>query len=173
MVGTNFQNPNMRWAKITNINELHESSIHGHIFVLTDGGFRAYEFQDSPLPDFTNVGRDFLVEFARYVLDHNLADLIGLQVLGDGPCNNRGMSELILDQGTIILDNSLIKNCEPTCITGWSFQSCDGNLRACMANETHSKMTTGNPKVFNAGKPLPKLENGEDLKAAFVEAGVM
>lgn len=100
MVGTNFQNPNMRWAKITNINELHESSIHGHIFVLTDGGFRAYEFQDGPLPDFTNVGRDFLVEFARYVLDHNLADLIGLQAFGDGPCNNRGMSELILDQGT-------------------------------------------------------------------------
>lgn len=173
MVGTNFKNPNMRWAKTTDVNELDESSIHGHVFVLTDGGFRAYEFQDGPLPDFTNVGQDFLVEFARYILDHNLVDLIGLQVLGDGACNNHDMFELILDQGTIMLDNSLIKNCEPTRITGWAFESCDGNPRTCMANETHSKMTTGNHKVFNAGKPLPKLENVEDLKAALVEAGVM
>ncbi|KAK3683016.1 hypothetical protein B0T22DRAFT_502141 [Podospora appendiculata] len=162
MVGTNFQNPNMRWAKTTDVNKLDESSIHGHIFVLTNGGFRAYEFQDGPLPDFNNVGQDFLVEFAHYVLDHNLVDLIGLQVLGDGACNNHGMFELILDQGTIMLDNSVIKNCELTRITGWSFESCDG-----------IPMTSENHKVFNAGKPLPKLENVEDLKAALVEAGVM
>jgi len=78
------------------------------------------------------------------------------------------MSELILDQRTIMLDNSLIKNCEPARITGWSFESCDGNPRTYMTNETDSKITTGNHKVFNTGKPLPKLENVEDLKAALV-----
>ncbi len=69
-----------------------------------------------------------------------------------------------------MLGTSLVKNCEPTRVTGWSFGSSNGNPRACMANETHSKMTTGNHKVFNAGKPLPKLENVEQLKAALVEA---
>jgi hypothetical protein len=42
-----------------------------------------------------------------------------------------------------------------------------------MASETHSKMTSGNHKLFNAGEPLPKLKNLEDLKAALVEVGVM
>lgn len=34
-------------------------------------------------------------------------------------------------------------------------------------------MTTGNHKVFNTGKPHPKLENVNDLKAAPIEAGVL
>jgi hypothetical protein len=73
----------------------------------------------------------------------------------------------------IMLDTSLVKNCEPTRVTGWSFDSSNGIPRACMANETHSKMTSGNHKVFYADKPLPKLENVEELKAALVEAGVL
>lgn len=60
MVITNFQAPNMRWAKTTDFNKLEGSSVHRHIFVLTDGGFRAYEFQDGPLPDTTNVEQNFL-----------------------------------------------------------------------------------------------------------------
>ncbi|KAI0402783.1 hypothetical protein F4802DRAFT_608487 [Xylaria palmicola] len=173
MVGTNFQNPEMRWSKTTDSAELEGSSIHGHIFVLTDGGFRAYEFQGGPLPDLTNVEQNFLMEFSRYITAKNLVGLIGLQVLGNGACNNHSMSELILDQGTIMLDTSLVKNCQPTRITGWTFELSNGQPRVCQANETHSKMTSGNHKVFNAGKPLPKLENVDDLKAALIEAGVM
>ncbi|KND86528.1 hypothetical protein TOPH_08822 [Tolypocladium ophioglossoides CBS 100239] len=173
MVGTNFQNPDMRWAKATDFKKLEGSSIHGHIFVLTDGGFRAYEFQDGPLPDLTNVDQDFLVEFSRYITAINLVGLIGLQVLGDGAGNNHGMSELILDQGTIMLDTSLVKNCRLTRVTGWTFESCNGGPRVCMSNERHAAQTTGNHRVFNAGKPLPKLENVDDLKDALIEAGVM
>ncbi|KLU90687.1 hypothetical protein MAPG_10539 [Magnaporthiopsis poae ATCC 64411] len=128
MVGTNFQNPDMRWTKTTDLDKLDTSSIHGHIFVLTKNGFRAYEFQDGPLLDLSHVGRDFLADFSRYLADNNLADVIGLQVLGDEPCNSHGMSELILDQGTIMLDTSLVKNCEPTRVTGWSFGSSNGSL---------------------------------------------
>ena len=72
-----------------------------------------------------------------------------------------------------MLDTSLVKNCEPTRVTGWLFDSSNGNPQVCIANETHSKMTTGNHEVFNAGKPLPKLENVEELKTALVEAGVL
>ncbi|EJT79321.1 hypothetical protein GGTG_04406 [Gaeumannomyces tritici R3-111a-1] len=41
MVGTNFEDPAMRWAKITDIATLDASSLHGHIFVLTESGYRA------------------------------------------------------------------------------------------------------------------------------------
>ncbi|PNH37150.1 hypothetical protein VD0003_g10295, partial [Verticillium dahliae] len=46
VVGTNFQDPDMRWAKTTDIKKLKQSSVHGHIFVLVNGGLCAYEFQD-------------------------------------------------------------------------------------------------------------------------------
>ena len=70
--------------------------------------------------------QNFLVEFTRYITADNLVGLIGLQVLGDGACNNHSMSELILDQGTIVLDTALVKNCQPTRVTGWMFESSNG-----------------------------------------------
>ncbi|KAM0271145.1 hypothetical protein ACHAQH_009177 [Verticillium albo-atrum] len=155
------------------IKKLEWSSVHGHIFVLTNGGLRAYEFQDGPLPDLSNVGQGFLAEFSRYITANNLAGLIGLQVLGGGPCSHLSMFELVLDQGTIMLDSSIVKSCRPTRVTGWTFELSDGMPRVCQSNETHAEMSSGNHKVFNAGKPLPKLENVDDIKAALIEAGVM
>lgn len=111
--------------------------------------------QDGPLPDLSKVKQGFLMEFFRYVSSNDLAGLIGLQVLGDGARNNHGMSEFILVQGTIMLDTSLVKNCQPTRVTGWTFETSNGSPRVCQSNETHSKMTSGNHKIFNAGKPLP------------------
>ncbi len=96
-----------------------------------------------------------MADFSRYLTDNNLVDVIGLQILGDGSCNSHSMSELILDQGTIMLDTSLVKNCEPTRVTGWSFDSSNGNPQVCIANETHSKMTTGNHEVFMQASPYP------------------
>ncbi|KAK0721882.1 hypothetical protein B0T26DRAFT_850133 [Lasiosphaeria miniovina] len=175
MVGTNFRNPDVRWAKPTDSNKLEGSSIHGHIFVLTDSGFRAYEFQDGPPPDLTAVDENFLAEFSGYIVANNLTGLIGLQVLGHKGCSNRSMSELILDErsGTVMLDTSLVKNCRPARVTGWTFESVNGQPRVCQANETHTAMVKGNHKVFNAGKPHPKLENVDELKAALVGAGVI
>ncbi|KAK0712612.1 hypothetical protein B0T26DRAFT_752828 [Lasiosphaeria miniovina] len=170
-----FGNPDMRWAKPTDSNKLEGSSIHGHIFVLTDSGFRAYEFQDGPLPDLTAVDENFLAEFSGYIVAKNLTGLIGLQVLGHEGCSNRSMSELILDErsGTVMLDTSLVKNCRLARVTGWTFETVNGQPRVYQANETHTAMVKGNHKVFNAGKPHPKLENVDDLKAALFRAGVI
>lgn len=81
--------------------------------------------------------------------------------------------ELILDQGTVMLDAAVVRNCSPTRITGWRFEVRDGQPRVCQANETHSEMTSGNHKVFNAGKPHPKLTDSEDLKKALLDVGVL
>ena len=72
-----------------------------------------------------------------------------------------------------MLGTSLVKNCQSTRVTSWKFESSNAQPRVCQANETHSKMTSGNHRVFNAGKPLPKLENVDNPKAALIEAGVM
>jgi hypothetical protein len=170
MLGTNFENPSLRWTKVTDIDKIDPASVHGHIFALTKDGLCAYELQDGPLPDLSAVGWGFLDEFINYIVRNNLTSLIGLQVLG---CGDASMSELILDQGTVMLDSSIVKNTVPTRITGWKFESVDGNPRVCSANETNAQMTSGNHKVFNAGKPLPKLENAEDLKGALVVAGIL
>ncbi|GAD95432.1 hypothetical protein ACLA_054900 [Paecilomyces variotii No. 5] len=154
MLRTNFENPSLRWTKVTDIEKVDPSNIHRHIFGLTKDGLCAYELQDGPLPHLSDVEPLFLDEFINYISKNNLASLIGLQ-------------------GTVMLDSSYVKNTVPTRITGWRFETAHGNPRVCTANETHAQMTSGNHKVFNAGKPLPKLESIEDLKAALAKAGVL
>ncbi|KAI0539161.1 hypothetical protein GGR58DRAFT_500423 [Xylaria digitata] len=158
MVGTNSKNPNMWWAEITDFNKLEGSPYHGHIFVLTNGGFRAYGFQDGPLPGLANVKQDFLMDFS---------------LLRDGVRNNHSISKLITDQGTILLGARHFFHQE------LSSDPCQWlDVRAIQWTAPrpaeHAAMTSGNHKVFDAGKPLgPKLEIVEDLKAALIEAGVM
>ncbi|OJD13764.1 hypothetical protein AJ78_05814 [Emergomyces pasteurianus Ep9510] len=161
---------NIPEGTVTDIDRIDPTSVHGHIFALTKDGLCAYELQDGPLPNLSHVGPRFLNDFTDYIVKNNLAGLIGLQVLGWGA---RSMSELILDQGTVMLDSSCVKNTEPTRITGWRFESVNGNPRVCSANETRAQMTSGCHKIFNAGKPLPKLDNVEDLKAALTGCGVL
>ncbi|KPM41501.1 hypothetical protein AK830_g5107 [Neonectria ditissima] len=171
LLGTNFEGPKGRWAKVTQIKDIDPAAVHGHILVFSKDGLCAYEYQDGPLPDLSTVSEGFLREFVDYLVANDLTDLIGLQVLGE--CGEQSMCELILDEGTVMLQANAIKNCEPTRVTGWKFEAGPGGPRVCQANETHSKMTSGNHKVFNAGKPHPKLENVDDLKAALAEAGVL
>ena len=170
LLGSNFSNPAIRWARVVEISKIDLADMHGHVFVLSENQFCPYEFQDGPLPDLTGIKPEFLPEFLKYIMENNLTSVVGLQVLS---CNEASMSELILDQGTVMLDSSVVRNTEPTRVTGWHFENQDGNPRTCTASETHSKMTSGNHKVFNAGKPLPKLENIEDLKSALTDAGVL
>ena len=67
------------------------------------------------------------------------------------------MWELILEQGTVMLDAAVVRRCSPTLITGWRFEARDGQPRVCALDETHAEKKTGNHQVFNVGKPLPKL----------------
>ncbi|KAI1316899.1 hypothetical protein F5Y16DRAFT_393034 [Xylariaceae sp. FL0255] len=171
LLGTSFQGPINRWAKVTQIKDVNHAAVHGHIFVYQKDKFCAYEYQHGLLPDFSTVSKDFLPAFVEYLVANDLASLIGLQVLGDSV--KQSMCELILNHGTVMLQAASIKNCELARVTGWTFEAGPYGPRACQANETHTKMNSGNHKVFNAGKPHPKLENINDLKATLTEAGVI
>lgn len=172
LVGTNFENPAGRWTKATKFHALQDTRYHGHIFVVTGGaeGMLAYEFQEGPLPDMSAVNPDFISEFINYILTHKLAGLLGLQVLCDA---KPSMMELVIDEGTVMIELDAVKNTVPTRQTGWMFEAIGGNPRVCQANETHAKMNSGNHKVYNAGKPFPILEDIADLKAALADAGVI
>ncbi|KAL6364214.1 hypothetical protein LRP88_02130 [Fusarium phalaenopsidis] len=171
LLGTNFEEPKGRWARVTPVEKIDPATIHGHIFVFTKDGLCAYEYQDGPMPDLSGVGEGFLKEFVEYLVANNLTDLLGLQVLTE--CGGQSMSELILDNGTIMLDNSVIKGCTPYRITGWNFEVAHGNPRVCSSRELHAKRSGNNHEVYNAGKPLPKLENVEDLKLALAGEGII
>ncbi|KAJ2891193.1 hypothetical protein MKZ38_000769 [Zalerion maritima] len=79
-----------------------------------------------------------------------------LEVQSFQKSREQSMCELILDEGTVMLQADVIKNCKPSRVTGWKFQAGPGG-----------------PRFFNAGKPHPKLENVDDLKEALVNAGVL
>lgn len=115
MLGTNYENPSLRWAKATAIQDIDASAIHGHIFVLKENQLQAYEYQQGPLPDLSGASENFLPEFVDYIVKNNLTTVIGLQVLGH--CEI-AMSELILYQGTVMLDSSVVQNTTPTRTSG-------------------------------------------------------
>jgi hypothetical protein len=169
LLGVNYDKPYCRWARPTVIQTIDLSNVHGHIFVLTDHGFHPYEYQTGPLPDLFGVDSAFLLELTEYLITNELSKLVGLQVIDPNPTR---MLELILPQGTVMLDVSILNGCVPTRQTGWKFESEDGEPRVCQANETHGQTATTH-EVYNKGDPHPRLETFRDLKHALVEAGIL
>ena len=169
LLGVDHDMPRCRWAKVSLIQNVDLSSVHGHIFVLTDHGFRPYEYQTGPAPDLSRVNDAFIPELADFLSSNNLTELVGLQVVDSYPSN---MLELILPQGTIMLDASNLNGCAPSRQTGWKFEVKHGEPRVCQANETHGQTRTGH-EIYNQGDPHPRLETFQDLKHALVDAGIL
>ncbi|KAK4205967.1 hypothetical protein QBC37DRAFT_237261, partial [Rhypophila decipiens] len=99
LLGANHEMPRCRWAKATAFQAIDLGNVHGHIFVLTDRGFRPYEYQTGPTPDLSQVDEAFLQELANFLKANNLATLVGLQVIDPYATQ---MLELVLPQGTIM-----------------------------------------------------------------------
>ena len=172
MLGTNIEDPYGRWTKAAATDKIDLRNIHGHIFALRSaGGFVAYEYQDGPMPDLSAINEAFLTKFILYLVRNNLSSLLGLQVRLEGVPES--MFELILDQGTIMLDEAAVHGCSASRQTGWIFELKDGEPRACAANKTHAKKTSGNHQAFNAGKPRPKLASVADLKEALLTGEIV
>jgi hypothetical protein len=145
------------------------SNVHGHIFVLTDHSFHPYEYQTGPAPDLSRVDGAFLQELANYLCANNLSSFVGLQVIDQNPAN---MLELVLPQGTVMLDVSNLNGCVPTRQTGWKFEVENSEPRVCKSNETHGTHENGH-KIYNEGAPYPKLGTFQDVKNALVKTGIL
>lgn len=154
LVGTNYDN--YRFAKATKLDDLHVNNIHGHIYALTESGFRAYEYQTGKPPDLSGIDVDaFLEEFSSFLKMNNLETLVALQIL-DANCKD-DMVELVFPSSTIMVRGSKLRGCVKSRGTGWRFEIENGQLRECKANETHGE--TGGPDghlIYNEGAPHPK-----------------
>ncbi|KAI0118678.1 hypothetical protein GGR51DRAFT_554367 [Nemania sp. FL0031] len=129
-----------RWTNVTEIESI-DITVYGHIFYFTEDGLCAYGLQQGPLPDLSGVRPEFLTEFWRYIVKSNLTDLIGLQVLGF--CE-RPMLDVVLDQKTVMMGSSVVKNTLPTHIMSWSFKPMDS---ARQAIQPRSKITLPHPRL--------------------------
>lgn len=88
MLGKNFENACGRWTKPTDISTIDLNAILGHIFVLKDNEFLAYEYQDGSMPDPSGVGQDFVAELVQYITSNGLTGLFSLQVfMNDVDCD--------------------------------------------------------------------------------------
>jgi len=169
LLGTNHDAHRCRWTKPSEIQTLDLSKVHGHIFVLIDRRFHPYEYQAGPAPDLSRVGNTFLPELASFLNSNDLAGLVGLQVIDP---RTSAMFELVLPQGTVMMDASRLGSCIPTRETGWQFDVEDGRPRVCQANEIHAATRDGH-EIYNKGDPHPRLETFEDVVHALVKKGIL
>ena len=117
MLGTNIEDPYRHWTKATATDTINLSKIHGHIFALHPaGGFVTYEYQDGSMPDLSTINEAFFAELVLYLARNDLSSLLRLQVRLEGVPES--MFELILDQGTIMLDETAIHGCSASQQTG-------------------------------------------------------
>lgn len=169
LVGANYDSPPCRWARITDAHRIDLDGVHGHIFVLTEHGFHPYEYQQGITPDMSKVSENFLAEFSNFLVENDLTKLIGLQILDP---HLPEMFELILPGGTIMVEVSSLKGCNPTRRTGWRFGESNGQPRVCKPNETHARHANGHD-VFNAGAAHPPLTTFEDVKHALQRENIL
>ncbi len=94
------------------------------------------------MPDLSAINKAFFPELALYFARNNLSSLLRLQVRLEGV--PKRMFELILDQGTIMLDETAIYSCSASRQTRWMFELKGGEPRVCATNEAHAKKTSGN-----------------------------
>ncbi len=95
ILGSNFENPCSRQAKVTEIDVVELSNVRRHIFVLTSNGFIIYEYQDGPMPDLSSIRKEFFTNLINYLIINGLTNLLDLQVLINSI--DKSMQELILD----------------------------------------------------------------------------
>jgi len=161
--------PRCRWAKTTSIETMDINNLHGHIFVLTDHGFRPYEYQAGPVPDLTQVPSTFFSELANLLEMYNLNKIVGLQIVDPHATD---MFELVLPQGTIMLDMLELHGCVPTRQTGWTFTIENGKPQVCKRTEYHAK-NGDKHDVFDSGALRVQLETIEDVKLLLRGKGIL
>ena len=147
------------WTKPVPMAELTNKAVHGHVFRLqSDGTFIPYELHEGKIAaQAASTGSKFFQEFAGFLHDNNLADLIALQLL-DGSQDTTRMELLVGPQSTLMVDQKdLIGFDPPRITTGWSFKVGDDGIISCKGGDVYAakKNTHG---VFQDSKPLPTVE---------------
>jgi hypothetical protein len=136
---------------------LNLDDIHGHIFAVNPNGqFMAYGYRERAPPPMNPNDNAFVAQFKAFLQDHNLSDLIGLQVLAEH--ESRKMQEYDLSgsgpEGVVMLDAEDTAIDEVYRITGWSAETAKPGGSELKGNDVHAALKSGNHKIFQDSKLL-------------------
>lgn len=74
-------NTGFTWTKATSPQATELSKMHATLFKVTEKGLVPYEFAAGPSPlSGVSIPADFLDDFAKYILDRGLTDLVALEI---------------------------------------------------------------------------------------------
>jgi hypothetical protein len=162
------------WTKPIAIEHLNLHEIHGTVFMLLpDKRFISYEFCEGPPPvSLANIDIRFLGELATYLLDHELTNLVGLEVRHGKQA--MGMVEFETNGGgTVLLPESQAVYGRLDRATAWTLGKKKGPTEPGGTPDpgTHwAETTTEKHKVFMDGVE-PKNEG--ELVAGLVAEGIL
>ncbi|PHH64720.1 hypothetical protein CDD81_3982 [Ophiocordyceps australis] len=128
--------PRCCWTKPTKVDSLNLDSLHGHTFILTDKGFRPYEYHSGQHPELAQVENNFVPELADFLRTNQLSRIIALEVL-DTPLPETMMELVLRDHGTIMMEPKHLRSCKPFRQTGWAFVEENGEPRVCKDGKQH------------------------------------
>ncbi|KAK3685729.1 hypothetical protein B0T22DRAFT_482677 [Podospora appendiculata] len=170
LVGEDNAEPLCRWTKPTATGSLDLDNLYGHTFILTDKGFRPYEYLIGAPPSLAGLGHDFLPQLAAFLQENNLTGVLALEVLMQ-PSPSK-MSEFVLgSRGTIMLESSRLRNCTPSRRTGWAFTANDGTPRVHDGGtQEHVPSSKGHVTVIIEEK---KIESCKDALGVLQEYGLL
>ena len=145
------------WTRPTNFKEVALRDVHGHIFVLdSDGEFTPYEYRQGPPAQITANETAFIRAIQSYLVQKNLASLIGIELLGrEG--TSEDMQEFVLssNHGTVMMNANMTNADKAYRVTGWSLVPNVDGTAELKGNQQHAETVKGPHKVFIDGKALP------------------
>lgn len=168
MLGSKM-NGNLWWTKPTSISAVDMSSLHGHIYVVSlDRGLFPYEYREGSSPkQVSQVDSTFYQELAEYLIQQQLHNVLGLEVLENFQGAGKRMLEIVIqDHSTIMMEEEYASSLETLKITGWMISQDTDGILSLRGNEGHSRPRGGQHVIFTDGK---LLQTNEDMMA-FLEA---
>lgn len=160
------------WTKPCAIGHLDAKNIHGQVFkLLPDERFIAYEYgEGSPSTSSASANSLFFRELANYLLENELTDILGLEVLHED--QPQRMVEFEMDGGaTVLLSEEEANYGSLDRPTGWTARGKDRLSDAEPEPGTHwAKTTKEKHKVF---VDSAKLKDEEGLVRMLVATGIL
>ena len=154
ILGRNFAEPSGYWTKPTAVEEVNLAEVRGHIFMLKEDRFVAYEHVEGKVDGLSSISSRFFKDFAAYIRSNGLGNTVGLQIRGQTTDDTVGFD--FGNCGTVMLNarnayyGTLFRK------TGWVF-SRDEGVTSFKGDQSHTETIVGTHKVFINGKLAPNI----------------
>lgn len=170
MLGSRF-NTTGWWTKPTQIEAMALAPFHGHVYTLSlDNGLTAYEYrQGGPPGRISEIDPVFFEDFADYLVEHGLDQVLALEVLDDQARPEHDMLEVVIDgHGTVMMKKEDTHQVVVRRVTAWAHCRGEDGASSLKGNEGHSSPPGGQHVIFTDGR---LLRDDEAVMHLLVEKG--